>query len=62
MALEKAGKDLTPESFKAAMESLEYDDFISDVHVKYGPDDHQGGDLIVVSKVEGGVWKEVGRQ
>ena len=60
--IEAAGKDLTPESFQKGMESLEYDDPIADAHVKYGPDDHQGGDLIVISKIEGGVWKEVGRQ
>ena len=53
---------LSPIRFGKPYESLEFDDFIADQKVKYGPDDHQGGDLIVVSKVEGGVWKEVGRQ
>lgn len=60
--LEAAGKDLTPESFQKGMETLEFDDHILDAHIKYGPNDHQGGDIIVVSKIEGGVWKEVGRQ
>lgn len=60
--LEAAGKDLTPESFKTGMETLEFDDHILDAHINYGPNDHQGGDIIVISKVEGGVWKEVGRQ
>ncbi len=60
--LEAAGKDLTPESFKAGMETVEFDDPIGDVKVKYGPDDHQGGDAIIISKIEGGMWKEVGRK
>lgn len=59
--LEAAGKDLTPESFQKGMESLEYDDAIGDAHVKYGPNDHQGADVIIISKIEGGMWKEVGR-
>lgn len=59
--LEAAGKDLTPESFKTGMESLSFHDPIADGDVKYGPDDHQGGDDIVISKIEGGMWKEVGR-
>jgi len=33
---------------------------INDVPVNFGPD-HQGGDLIVISKVDGGKWIEVGR-
>lgn len=60
-ALEAAGPDLTAESFKAAMETLDFKDEIGDVQIKMGPDDHQGGDLIVISKVEGGKWIEVGR-
>lgn len=60
--LEAAGKDLTPESFQKGMESLEYDDPILDAHIKYGPNDHQGADVIVISKIDGGVWKEVGRK
>lgn len=60
-ALEAAGKDLTPESFQKGMESLSFEDEIMDVAVKYGPNDHQGGDLIVLSRIEGGMWKEVTR-
>ncbi len=59
--LEAAGKDLTPESFQNGMETLSYHDPIADGDIKYGPGDHQGGDDIVISKIEGGVWKEVGR-
>lgn len=61
-ALEAAGKDLTPESFKMGMESLNFRDEIGDIDVSYGADDHQGGDLIVVSVVEEGVFKEVARK
>lgn len=61
-ALEAAGRDLTPESFKAGMESLHFHDPIADVDVTYGPNDHQGADLIVISRVENGVFKEVARR
>jgi len=60
MALEAAGKDLTAESFKAAVEGLKFQDEINDVPMDVGPD-HQGGTLIVISKIEGGKWKEVSR-
>jgi branched-chain amino acid transport system substrate-binding protein len=58
--LEGAGKDLTAESFKAAMEATKYDDVVNDVPIDIGAD-HQGGNLIVISKVDGGKWIEVGR-
>ena len=58
--LEAAGRDLTEESFRTGMESVKYHDAIADVDVDYGAD-HQGGNLIVISKIEGGKWVEVGR-
>ncbi|RST85821.1 branched-chain amino acid ABC transporter substrate-binding protein [Aquibium carbonis] len=58
--LEGAGKDLTAESFKAAMEATKYDDVINDVPIDIG-EDHQGGNLIIISKIDGGKWIEVGR-
>lgn len=60
--LEAAGQDLTPESFQAGMETLNFRDAIADVDVSYGPGDHLGADLIVISRVEGGVFKEVARR
>ncbi len=60
-ALEAAGKDLTPESFKAAMESLDYQDEISDNHVDFSATDHQGPDEIIISVIENGNWKVVQR-
>ena len=59
--LEAAGKDLTAESFQKGMETVAFDDPIADAPVKYGPNDHQGGDVIVISKIDGGKWVEVGR-
>ncbi|MBO6901427.1 MAG: ABC transporter substrate-binding protein [Rhizobiaceae bacterium] len=60
MALEAAGQDLTSESFRTAMEGLKYEDVINNVPVDVGAD-HQGGELIVISKIEGGKWVEVAR-
>src|SRR5690606_38011204 len=59
-AFEAAGPELTAESFRTAMEGVKYRDAINDVDIDYGPD-HQGGTLIVISKIEGGKWIEVGR-
>lgn len=59
--LEAAGKDLTPESFKTGMESLEFEDKINNTQVNYGPDDHQGADAVVLSQIKGGKWVEVYR-
>ena len=60
-ALEKAGRDLTVNSFLAAMESLDFYDPLMDVHVDYSADDHQGADAIVLSVIENGGWKELAR-
>ena len=60
-ALEKAGRDLNVEGFLAAMESLDYYDPLLDNHVTYGPGDHQGADVTILSVVENGNWKEVAR-
>lgn len=60
MALEAAGKDLTSESFRTAMEGVQFQDVVNDVPVDVGAD-HQGGELIVISKIDGGQWVEVAR-
>ncbi|MCY6380825.1 ABC transporter substrate-binding protein [Hoeflea prorocentri] len=62
MALEAAGPDLTSESFLKAQESLDYIDPITGVRIDYGPTDHQGGDAIIISRIDGGDWKVVGEQ
>ncbi len=56
-ALEKAGPDLTRESFIQAMESLEFEDKIAGNKVKMGPDDHVAADAVYVSTIENGSWK-----
>jgi len=61
-ALKAAGKDLTPESFRAGMEGLNYYDPISDNQVDYSREDHQGADEIIISVVENGNWKELARK
>ncbi len=61
-ALEAAGKDLTPESFQAGMESLSFRDEIGDVDIKYGAGDHIGADAIIISQIKDGVWQEVHRE
>ena len=61
MALEKAGRELTVDSFLKAMESLDYYDPYLDAQVSYSADDHQGADSIVLSVVEKGGWKEIAR-
>ncbi len=59
--LEGAGRDLSGASFRAAAESLSFEDEIAGVKVDYSPADHQGGDAIIISKIEGGGWKEIAR-
>ncbi|MFV1442720.1 ABC transporter substrate-binding protein [Phaeobacter sp. JH20_36] len=61
-ALEAAGPDLTHESFIKGMESLDFFDALTDTQITYGPDDHRGADVIVISVVENGVWKELSRK
>ncbi len=60
-ALEAAGKDLTPASFQAGIESLNYEDPISGNTVDYSAEDHQGADEVIVSVITDGNWKEVTR-
>ncbi|MFS4581968.1 ABC transporter substrate-binding protein [Phaeobacter sp. C3_T13_0] len=61
-ALEAAGPDLTHQSFISAMESLDFFDALTDTQITYGPDDHRGADVIVISVVENGIWKELSRK
>ena len=60
-ALEAAGRDLNVDSFLNAMESLDYYDPLSDNHVNYSADDHQGSDKTILSVVEAGAWRVVAR-
>ena len=60
-ALEKAGRDLTVDSFVKAMESLDYYNPLTDNQISYSADDHKGADSTILSVIEGGRWKEVAR-
>jgi len=59
-ALEAAGPDLTPDSFREAMEGISFYDAINDAEVNYG-EDHQGSNLVVISQIRDGMWHEVNR-
>lgn len=60
-ALEAAGPDLNPESFRAGMESLDYLDEILGGQMNYSAEDHSGANQIVISVIEEANWKEVFR-
>ncbi|MFN3292151.1 MAG: ABC transporter substrate-binding protein [Gemmobacter sp.] len=61
-ALEAAGKDLTQDSFRAAMESLDYQDELLDTRIRYTPENHQGANDVTISVVSGGIWNLKARQ
>lgn len=58
-ALEAAGRDLTVESFVAALESLDYLDEIGGVNIKMSPTDHQAADAVFISQVRNGSWETI---
>lgn len=62
MALESAGRDLTTESFIAGMYTIDYTDPLADVAVRYTADDHQGGNIVTINQVGGGVWNLLSRE
>jgi branched-chain amino acid transport system substrate-binding protein len=61
-ALEAAGKDLTAQSFKAGLESLNYKDEILDAQMTFSATDHSGVDEVIVSVIEDANWKEIYRK
>ena len=59
-ALEKAGKDLTTDSFIKGMESIKgYKDIFNGPEVSFGPDKHQGANSSFLAVVKGGRWVRV---
>ena len=58
-ALEDAGRDLTVESFTAAMQRIDYFDEIGGVHMRMGPGDHQAADTVFISQVVDGSWEVI---
>lgn len=61
-AMEAAGPDLTHDSFIAGMESLNFHDDLTGADISYSATNHQGGNDVVISVVENGGWKMVGKQ
>jgi branched-chain amino acid transport system substrate-binding protein len=59
--LQAAGKDLTADSFKKGMESVAYNDPLTDNAVKFSPTKHQGADTSIISVVKGGNWTQIAR-
>ncbi|MDA0791814.1 MAG: ABC transporter substrate-binding protein [Proteobacteria bacterium] len=57
LALTRAGRDLTRESFIRAMESIDDYQDIFGYRIVFGPGDHKGVDESVLSVVENGRWK-----
>src|SRR5499427_4478865 len=57
LALEKAGPDLTLESFLKGLESIRgYHDIFNGPEVNFGPDKHQGANSSFLAVVKGGRW------
>ncbi|MEE2784211.1 MAG: ABC transporter substrate-binding protein [Pseudomonadota bacterium] len=56
LALEKAGPDLTTETFVAALESISNYTDIFGYKVSFGPDKHSGATESVLSQVQNGRW------
>jgi len=62
IALEAAGRDLTVEGFIDGMYTIDYFDDLLDVQVSYSADNHQGGNIVTISVVNGGVWELLSRE
>ena len=57
VALEKAGPNLTLDSFVKGMESIKgYHDIFNGPEVNFGPDKHQGANSSYLAQVKGGRW------
>jgi hypothetical protein len=61
LALDKAGKDLTVDSFVVGVESIkDYKDIFGSLPMSFAADKHQGSNESVLAQVEKGKWKLVG--
>jgi branched-chain amino acid transport system substrate-binding protein len=57
VGLEKAGADLTTDSFVKGMESIKsYKDIFNGPEASFGPDKHQGASSAFLAQVKGGRW------
>lgn len=61
-ALEAAGKDLTVESFRKGMESLNFQDELADMPMHYSAENHQGANDVTISIVKDGQWNLIARE
>ena len=60
LGLEKAGVDLTTDSFVRGLESIKgYKDIFNGPEVSFGPDKHQGANSSFLAVVKGGRWVRV---
>jgi branched-chain amino acid transport system substrate-binding protein len=60
VGLEKAGPDLTLDSFIKGLESIKgYHDIFNGPEVNFGPDKHQGANSSFLAVVKGGRWVRV---
>jgi branched-chain amino acid transport system substrate-binding protein len=63
VALDKAGKDLTVDSFIAGIESVkDYKDIFGSPPMSFAADKHQGSNESFLAQVEKGKWKLVGNE
>jgi len=57
LGLEKAGVDLTTDSFVRGLESIKgYKDIFNGPEANFGPDKHQGANSAFLAQVKGGRW------
>src|SRR5262245_6610553 len=57
LGLEKAGADLTTDSFVRGLESIKgYKDIFNGPEANFGPDKHQGANSAFLAQVKGGRW------
>ena len=61
-AMEGAGRELTQDSFRKALETLEYEDALAGVTIKYTPERHQGNNEVTISVVRDGIWHDVSKE
>jgi branched-chain amino acid transport system substrate-binding protein len=63
LALQKAGRDLTADSFIAALEGIkDYKDIFGSPTMSFSTEKHQGSSEAFLAQVKGGHWVQVGTQ
>jgi branched-chain amino acid transport system substrate-binding protein len=62
-ALHKAGRDLTADSYIAALESIKgYNDIFGSPTMSFSATKHQGSNEAFLAQVKGGHWVQVGTE